>query len=159
MKLIVCAVGHRMPAWVAAGFQEYASRMPRESLIDLIEIRPETRPAKASGAVIDKLLAAEAKRMLAVLPDDCYHVALDERGQALSSAQLARSLAEWMRSGRDVAFLIGSADGLASTLKQQAALTLSLSAMTLPHHLVRVLLAEQLYRAACMLNHHPYHRA
>ena|SRR5690349_15666902 len=159
MKLFVCAAGHRMPAWVAAGFKEYASRMPREAMIDLIELRPQTRPAKPSAAAIDKLLAAEGKRMLAAVPADSYTVALDERGKAVSSEMLARLLGGWMRSGRNVAFLIGSADGLAPAVKQRADFTLSLSTMTLPHQLVRVLLAEQLYRAACLLNHHPYHRA
>jgi 23S rRNA (pseudouridine1915-N3)-methyltransferase len=159
MRLIICAVGHRMPAWVAAGFDEYASRMPREAAIELVEIRPEPRPAKPSPAIITKIIAAEGKRMLACLPVDCFTIALDERGKALTSTQFAHSLQEWMRSARDVAFLIGSADGLDQRLKQNAGLALSLSSMTLPHQLVRVLLAEQLYRATCLLRNHPYHRA
>ena len=97
--------------------------------------------------------------MLACLPVDCFTIALDERGKALNSEQFAQSLQEWMRSGRDVAFLIGSADGLDQRLKQNASLMLSLASMTLPHQLVRVLLAEQLYRATCLLRNHPYHRA
>jgi 23S rRNA (pseudouridine1915-N3)-methyltransferase len=159
MRLIICAVGHRMPAWVATGFEEYRSRMPREAAIELIEIRPEPRPARPSPAIITKIIAAEGKRMQACLPVDCFTVALDERGKALTSEQFARSLREWFESGRDVAFLIGSADGLDERVKQNASLTLSLSAMTLPHQLVRVLLAEQLYRAICLLRNHPYHRA
>jgi len=158
MKLIICALGHRMPAWVATGFDEYAARMPRETAIDLVEIRPEPRPAKPSAAIISKVIAAEGKRMLASLPEDCFTVALDERGKSLTSEQLARMLRDWMQRGRDVAFLICSADGLDPRVKQESAFILSLSAMTLPHQLVRVVLAEQLYRAACLLNHHPYHR-
>jgi 23S rRNA (pseudouridine1915-N3)-methyltransferase len=154
----VCAVGHRMPAWVAAGFQEYVSRMPREATVELVEVRPEPRPAKPSPAIITKLMAAESKRMLACLPVDCFTVALDERGKSVTTEQLARLLQDWMRIGRDVAFLIGGADGLDQRVKQDAALTLSLSSMTLPHQLVRVLLAEQLYRALSLLRNHPYHR-
>ncbi len=154
----MCAVGHRMPAWVAAGFQEYVSRMPREATVELVEVRPEPRPAKPSPAIITKLMAAESKRMLACLPVDCFTVALDERGKSVTTEQLARLLQDWMRIGRDVAFLIGGADGLDQRVKQDAALTLSLSSMTLPHQLVRVLLAEQLYRALSLLRNHPYHR-
>jgi 23S rRNA (pseudouridine1915-N3)-methyltransferase len=158
MKLIVCAVGHRMPAWVATGFGEYAGRMPREIAIQLVEIRPEPRPARPSAAIISKLIAAEGKRMLASLPEDCFTVALDEGGKSVTSEQLARLLRDWMQRGRDIAFLIGSPDGLDQRVKQESSFTLSLSAMTLPHQLVRVMLAEQLYRAACLLNNHPYHR-
>ena len=154
----MCAVGHRMPAWVAAGFKEYVSRMPREAAVELVEVRPEPRPAKPSPAIITKLMAAESKRMLACLPVDCFTVALDERGKSVTTEQLARLLQDWMRIGRDVAFLIGGADGLDQRVKQEAALTLSLSSMTLPHQLVRVLLAEQLYRALSLLRNHPYHR-
>jgi len=158
MRLIVCAVGHRMPAWIATGFAEFAGRMPREAAIQLIEVRPESRPAKPSPAIITKIMAAEGKRMLACLPEDCLTVALDERGRSATTAQLAQMMQDWMRAGRDVAFLIGGADGLDERVKQDASLTLSLSSMTLPHQLVRVLLAEQLYRAVSLLHNHPYHR-
>jgi 23S rRNA (pseudouridine1915-N3)-methyltransferase len=113
---------------------------------------------RPSPAIITKLMAAESKRMLACLPVDCFTVALDERGKSVTTEQLARLLQDWMRIGRDVAFLIGGADGLDQRVKQDAALTLSLSSMTLPHQLVRVLLAEQLYRALSLLRNHPYHR-
>jgi 23S rRNA (pseudouridine1915-N3)-methyltransferase len=147
-----------MPAWIAAGFAEFAGRMPREAAIHLIEVRPESRPAKPSPAIITKIMAAEGKRMLACLPEDCLTVALDERGRSATTAQLAQMMQDWMRAGRDVAFLIGGADGLDERVKQDASLTLSLSSMTLPHQLVRVLLAEQLYRAVSLLHNHPYHR-
>jgi 23S rRNA (pseudouridine1915-N3)-methyltransferase len=159
MKLILCAVGHRMPAWVSAGFDDYTRRMPREMPIELIEIRPERRPAKAASAPeMAKMLAAEGGRIRAALPPACGLVALDERGKSFTTAQFARLLEGWRRAGRDVAFVIGSADGLDPKLKQSAGLLLSLSSLTLPHQLVRVLLAEQLYRGAAVLHNHPYHR-
>jgi 23S rRNA (pseudouridine1915-N3)-methyltransferase len=158
MKLILCAVGHRMPAWVSAGFDDYTRRMPREMPIDLIEIRPQRRPTKASPPEIAKILAAEGSRIRAAIPPACGLVALDEHGKSFTTSQFARLLEGWRRAGRDVAFVIGSADGLDLKLKQSAGLLLSLSSLTLPHQLVRVLLAEQLYRGAAVLHNHPYHR-
>lgn len=159
MRLILCAVGHRMPGWVSTGFEDYARRMPREMPIELIEIRPERRPARAAGpGEIARILAAEGGRIRVTLPERCGLVALDERGKSFTTSEFARQLEGWRRDGRDVAFLIGSADGLDQRLKQSASLMLSLSMLTLPHQLVRVLLAEQLYRAASLLHSHPYHR-
>jgi len=148
-----------MPAWVSAGFNDYARRMPREMSIDLIEVRPERRHAKSvSPAQRAAMLAAEAARIRTALPRGCTMVALDQKGCSCNSSEFARRLAEFRREGRDVAFVIGGADGLDPDLKQNAALLLSLSALTLPHQLVRVLLAEQLYRGVSLLHHHPYHR-
>jgi 23S rRNA (pseudouridine1915-N3)-methyltransferase len=158
MKLIICAVGHRMPAWIADGFEAYASRMPREASLELVEVRPEPRPAKPSAAIITKIMAAEAQRILACLPARCRTIALDERGKSVTSTELADLLRDWMREGEDVAFVIGGADGLDAQFKRSASLMLSLSSLTLPHQLVRVLLAEQLYRASSVLRNHPYHR-
>lgn len=159
MKLIVCAVGHRMPGWISTGFNEYARRMPRDMPIELVEIRPETRPAKnASPGDVVRILSAEAARIRTALSASCALVALDEHGKSFTTSEFARQLESWRRGGRDVACVIGGADGLDATLKQSAALLLSLSQMTLPHQLVRVLLAEQLYRAASLLHNHPYHR-
>jgi len=159
VKLHVITVGHKPPDWVAAGFEEYSRRMPRSARIALTEIKPVSRsrqtPSKASVAGV---LAGEKSRILAVIPSGCVKIALDERGKQLSTAELARKLAGWMQGGRDVAFVIGSADGLDRDLKAGADLLLSLSAMTLPHALVRVLLAEQLYRALSLIQNHPYHR-
>ena len=155
MKLRVVAVGVRMPRWVNEAFDEYAKRMPRDLRMELVEIRPEPR---SQGKPSAKLLEAEAARLLRALPRECARVALDERGRALSSAGLARLLAAQRRDGGDAAFLIGGADGLAPSAKSGAQLVLSLSAMTLPHGLARVLLAEQLYRASSILHNHPYHR-
>ncbi|HTO44281.1 MAG TPA: 23S rRNA (pseudouridine(1915)-N(3))-methyltransferase RlmH [Burkholderiales bacterium] len=159
MKFIVCAVGHRMPAWVDAAFGDYVRRLPRELPIDLIEVRPPPRPLKkASAAQIARTMAAEAGRIRAALPAGCTMVALDEKGKSFTSVQFAQRLERWRREARDVAFVIGGADGLDPELKRHASLLLSLSSLTLPHRLVRVLLAEQLYRGVSLLHNHPYHR-
>lgn len=155
MKLVVVAVGHKMPDWISAGFNEYARRMPRETKIELVEIRPEPR---TTGKSIAQMMEAEAQRILAALPQNCLRIALDERGGAWTTRQLADRMQQWMGEGRDVAFVIGGADGLHETVKNGAQQLLALSAMTLPHGLVRVLLAEQLYRAHSLLHNHPYHR-
>lgn len=160
MRLLVLAVGHKMPAWVSAGFDDYVRRMPREMPIQLIEIKPQARgtPAASSGLTL-RALKAEGERLRAAIPIDAIPVALDASGKPLSTAELARQLEGWRRQGCDVAFLIGGADGLDDEIKRSAHLMLSLSAMTFPHQLVRVILAEQLYRAASLLHNHPYHRA
>ena len=159
MKLHIVAVGHRPVGWVVAGFEEYARRMPRSARIDLIEVKPAPRSRQTpSEGAIARALAEEKSRILAAVPSGCVKIALDERGKQLSTAELASRLEGWMQGGRDVAFVIGSADGLDRNLKAGADLLLSLSAMTLPHALVRVLLAEQLYRAISLIQNHPYHR-
>jgi 23S rRNA (pseudouridine1915-N3)-methyltransferase len=155
MRFFVLAVGNRMPAWIESGFQEYARRMPRHARVELREIRPERRPP---GVVTERVLAAERDRILAALPGNCEAVALDERGSAMTTVQLAEQIGRWQAAGRDVAWIIGGADGLHPDLKRKAARLVSLSAMTLPHGLARVLLAEQLYRAVSLLGGHPYHR-
>jgi 23S rRNA (pseudouridine1915-N3)-methyltransferase len=160
MKFLIHAVGHRMPAWVAAGFEEYARRMPRETPLILKEIRPEPISAAGAGsAAVERVRRLEGERLRSSLPQGCRIVALDERGQSLGTEGLSRLIGSWSHEGCDVAFLIGGAEGLDPALRQSAHLVLSLSAMTLPHQLVRVLLAEQLYRALSLLRNHPYHRA
>jgi len=156
VRIVIAAVGGRMPAWVDAGFAEYAGRMPRELRVELVEIRPERRGASTSAA---QVLSREAERIEAALPPRALRVVLDERGRALDTLALARSLGEWKASGRDVGCVIGGADGILPALKASADLLLALSAMTLPHGLARVVLAEQLYRAHTVLSGHPYHRA
>jgi 23S rRNA (pseudouridine1915-N3)-methyltransferase len=159
LKLRIVVVGHKPPEWVAAGFEEYARRMPREARVELTEIKPAARNRQPqSGASIARILASEKARILAAVPADSVKIALDERGKSLSTADLARKLAGWMQQGRDASFMVGSADGLDQGLKKDADLLLSLSAMTLPHAMVRVMLAEQLYRAMSLLQNHPYHR-
>jgi 23S rRNA (pseudouridine1915-N3)-methyltransferase len=154
MKLWVVAVGMRMPRWVDEAFDEYAKRMPRDLRIELLEVRPEPR---SQGKPTAKLLDAEAARIERVLRRGCSRIVLDERGREYGTAEFARWLSARRGDGNDLAFLIGGADGLAPGLKNGAQL-LRLSAMTLPHGLARVLLAEQLYRASSILHNHPYHR-
>jgi 23S rRNA (pseudouridine1915-N3)-methyltransferase len=156
MKLIVAAVSARPPDWVTAGWAEYAKRMPRELPLDLLEIRPEPR---STGKTAEAMMALEATRIDAQLPAGCRRVALDERGDAPNTRQLAERLAKWMASGDDVAFIIGGPDGLDPRIKNSAHETMRLSSLTLPHALVRVILAEALYRAASVIKGHPYHRA
>jgi 23S rRNA (pseudouridine1915-N3)-methyltransferase len=155
VKLVVVAVGERMPGWVDDAFADYARRFPRETPLSLVGIRPERRGATRTAA---QAMAGEAKRIEAALPPGCYRVALDERGRDVTTLQLARLLEGWRAGGRDVALLIGGPDGLDPGLKAGADLQLRLSSLTLPHALVRALLAEQLYRAASVLDNHPYHR-
>ncbi len=157
MKFCIVAVGHKMPAWINAGFDAYAQRMPRASRIELVEIKPAVRSGAGAGPV-GQWLAAEAERIRAALPKRCFKVVLDVHGKTATTAGLAHRIGRWRQEGRDVAFVIGGADGTASELKQDADLLLSLSALTLPHGMCRVLLAEQLYRAVSLLAGHPYHR-
>jgi 23S rRNA (pseudouridine1915-N3)-methyltransferase len=154
VRLLVVAVGARMPRWVDEGFAEYAKRMPRTLPLELVAIRPEPR---STGRTAAQLLAAEAARIERALPARCRRVALDERGREFTTPAFARWLDQQRRDGDDVAFIIGGADGLSAEAKT-GALQLRLSALTLPHGLARVVLAEQLYRASSLLAGHPYHR-
>lgn len=155
MKFWLVAVGHKMPDWIGAGFTEYAKRMPREARIELIEIKPEPR---TTGKNVAQMMEAEGQRILSALPQNALRIALDERGAQFSTKQLVQQIQGWMGEGRDVAFIIGGADGLHHSVKTSTQMLLALSAMTLPHGLARVLLAEQLYRAYSLLHNHPYHR-
>ncbi len=155
MKFLVASVGHKMPEWISAGFNEYAKRMPREAKTELLEIKPEPR---TSGKTTTQIMEAEAQRIKSALPASCLRIALDERGANWTTRQLADRMQQWMGEGRDVAFIIGGADGLHQSVKENAQQLLALSALTLPHAMVRVLLAEQLYRAHSLLHNHPYHR-
>jgi 23S rRNA (pseudouridine1915-N3)-methyltransferase len=148
------ALGHRMPAWVSAGYGEYARRLPRDCALTLVELKPEPRDRGRTAA---QMLAAEAVR-LRVACAGAAVVALDERGSLWTTRQLAENLQQWRVAATDLAFVIGSADGLDAGFKRSAAARVALSAMTLPHGLVRVVLAEQLYRAASLIAGHPYHR-
>ena len=154
MKVRIVALGHRMPGWVVAGCDDYARRLPREYAVGIVELKPAVRER---GRSVAQMLAAEATRITAACAG-FRMVALDERGEAWSTREFAARLRGFRDAGDDVAFVIGSADGLDRDLKTDADLLLSLSAMTLPHALVRVLLAEQLYRAVSLIQNHPYHR-
>ena len=155
MKLLIASVGHKMPLWITEGYSEYAKRMPREARMELLEIRPEPR---TTGKNTAQIMEAEAQRIANALPPNCRRIALDERGEMVSTKRLAALMQEWMSEGRDVAFVIGGADGLHESVKQGAHQLISLSSCTLPHAFVRVLLAEQLYRAYSLMHNHPYHR-
>jgi len=154
MKLRIVALGHRMPAWVDAGCNEYARRMPPAFPLEIVELKPEARDR---GRSVAQILAAEAGRIAAACRG-AQVVALDERGQTWTTRKLAETLSRWRDEARDVAFVIGSADGLAAEVRRDAAAVLAISALTLPHGLVRIVLAEQLYRAVSLLAGHPYHR-
>ena len=155
MQLIVAAVGHKMPAWVEAGFQEYAKRMPPECRLVLKEVKPIEL---SSGKNAETVMAQERTRIEAALPKGGRVIALDEHGAHMTTVQLSQQLSIWQQQGGDVSFVIGGADGLDAEFKKNADLLLRLSNMTLPHGLVRVILAEQLYRAWSILRNHPYHR-
>jgi 23S rRNA (pseudouridine1915-N3)-methyltransferase len=155
MKLLVVAVATRPPAWVEEGWAEYAKRMPRELPLQLIEVKPE---ARSGGKTPAAMMAAEAQRIEAALTSRIRRVVLDERGDAPTTRQLAERLQAWQQEGDDVAFIIGGPDGLDPALKASAHERMRLSSLTLPHALVRVILAEALYRAHSLLKGHPYHR-
>ncbi len=157
MKLHILSVGHKPPAWVAEGIEDYARRMPRELPVVLTEIRPAGRIGKAAVNTAHAR-AAERDRIVAAIPPHSVKVALDEHGKTLTTAQLANQLQDWMLEGRDVCFIIGGADGLDEGVKESANLVFSLSRLTMPHALARVVLVEQLYRAASIMRNHPYHR-
>lgn len=156
MKFLVLAVGNKMPDWIRIGYFEYIKRLPREVIVNLIEIKPEKR---ASGRQTEQILLAEYQRIRAALPSECRIVVLDEKGQQWTTVKFAQVLKQWTTDGNKIAFIIGGADGLHETIKNSASETIALSKLTLPHGLVRVLLAEQLYRAVSIIKGHPYHRA
>ena len=155
MRLFIVAVGTRVPAWVAQGYAEFAKRMPRELPLELVEVKAEPR---SSGKPLPALLAAEAARLRAALPVRSRLVLLDEHGADVTTTALAARLQAWAGCGEDVALVIGGPDGVDPDLKRQAQEALRLSSLTLPHALVRLLLAEALYRASSVNRGHPYHR-
>ena len=151
MRAFLIAVGERMPAWVQDGYAEYARRLSRELPLQLVEISTKSRdPARVN--------ADEGAALLAAIPKGAHVVALDGRGKAWSSEDVAVQLARWRMLGKDLAFVIGGADGLAAAVLDRADQRWSLGPATLPHPLVRIVVAEQLYRAVTQLGNHPYHR-
>lgn len=155
MRLTALAVGTRMPTWVIEGVQTYTKRLPRH-----IELQFHELPAaqRTSGSTPEKLKQKEGDHMLKAMPGSAHVIALDEHGKSWSSTGLAAQLENWMANYPNVVFLIGGADGLAENCKQRADELWSLSPLTLPHALVRVVLAEQIYRAWTLVQGHPYHR-
>lgn len=155
MRIQLVAVGNRMPDWVSAGYDEYAKRLPRECELILKEIAPAKR---GKNADIARITEDEGTRMLAALDRDSQVVALDLGGKAWSTPELAQNLDRWLAGGRDVALLVGGPDGLAPACRQRANQIWSLSNLTFPHPVVRIIVAEQIYRAWSILQNHPYHR-
>ena len=146
MRVTILSVGHKMPVWIQEGFNEYTRRMPPEVRVELVELKP------------GKSKADEGRSLVEALPDGATLLALDERGKAVTTKGLSVMLGEWMRDASHPVFAIGGADGLDAAVKERAAKLISLSSLTLPHGLVRVVLAEQLYSAWSILARHPYHR-
>jgi 23S rRNA (pseudouridine1915-N3)-methyltransferase len=146
MRVTILAVGHKMPSWIQEGFTEYTRRMPPEVRVELVELKP------------GKDKNDEGKRILEALPAGATLFVLDERGKAVTTQGLSVMLSEWMRDAFHPVLAIGGADGHSDEVRQRAAKLISLSALTLPHQVVRVVLAEQLYRAWTILSRHPYHR-
>ena len=155
MRIQLLAAGTRRPAWEREGYQHYAKRLPRECALTLHEIPVAKRSGNADLA---RLLAREGDQMLKTAARGARIIALDERGEPHSTRELAAHLARWMRDGRDLALLIGGPDGLAPRCLEAAEARWSLSPLTLPHGLARILVAEQIYRAWSIINGHPYHR-
>jgi 23S rRNA (pseudouridine1915-N3)-methyltransferase len=156
MQIYLIAVGTRMPDWVSSAYREYAKRMPRECTLSLVEIPAGRRHKSRTPA---QARAEEGERMLAAIPRDCLVIALDVTGRALSTEALSARLADWLVSGRDVALLVGGPDGLDPACLARSDRRWSLSPLTFPHALVRVIVAEQIYRAWTLHQGHPYHRS
>lgn len=154
MKLLVVAVGQRVPVWAQAGWDEYVRRFPPDLRVELRTVKTEARASRT----LPQLLAAERERLSAAIPPGTRIVALDERGTALTTVALAERLGVWQQAASDVALVIGGPDGLDPEFKLLAQERIRLSDLTLPHAMVRVLLIEQLYRAWSIRANHPYHR-
>ena len=156
MHIYLIAVGQKMPVWVTQACDDYQKRLPRELRINTIEV-PLIKRGKNPD--IQRIVRDESRKVLSAAPAGCRLIALDVRGKQLTTETLAESLDGWMRQGGDIASVFGGPDGLSNELLQQADQCLSLSGMTFPHPLVRIIVIEQLYRAWSVLNNHPYHRA
>ena len=154
MKLLIVAVGQRVPDWAQTAWDDYAKRFPSELKVELKAVKTEPRGSKS----LETLYAAERERIEAAIPRGCRIVALDERGTNLSTKALADKLRHWQLEADDVALVIGGPDGLDPEFKRLAHERIRLSDLTLPHAMVRVLLIEQLYRAWSVNANHPYHR-
>jgi 23S rRNA (pseudouridine1915-N3)-methyltransferase len=155
MRIYLIAVGSRLDAWVNQGYDEFAKRLPHDCALHLIEI-PALKRGK--NADIERITRDEGRKMLAAIPKGARVVALDVKGPQYSTEELANKLDTWLQGGQDVALLVGGAEGLAGDCLARAEEKWSLSKLTLPHPLVRIVVAEQIYRAWSVLHHHPYHR-
>lgn len=155
MQIYLISIGQKMPGWVKQGYDEYAKRMPRECSLILKEI-PAGKRGKNSD--VKRIVRDEGEKMLAAIPKNCLIVTLDVPGKAWTTPMLADAMHGWLNSGQDIALLVGGPEGLAESVKQLAQQSWSLSKLTFPHPLVRIVVAEQIYRAWSIINNHPYHR-
>lgn len=155
MQIHFICIGQKMPKWIQDGYQEYAKRLPKSCELKLVEL-PVAKRNKTSN--LDKLKQQETEKILASLPKHATLIALDEHGENLSTTGLASKLTDWLAAGKDLALIVGGPDGLSQEILQQASWKWSLSKLTLPHPLVRVVVAEQIYRAWTLTQNHPYHR-
>ena len=156
MRIRLIAVGNKMPGWVNDGYEEYAGRMPHECRLELVELK---LPERTKNSDISKLMALEAELIVGQLKPAERLLALDVKGRNWSTEQLSTEMQRWRQDGRDIALIVGGPDGIDPALLAKAELKWSLSALTLPHPLVRIVVAEALYRAHTLLSNHPYHRA
>ena len=155
MKVSLISLGHKMPGWVDSAFQMYNDRLPGHLKIHLNELSPVSRQ---KGLSVPQIKDQEASLLEKHLSADAINIALDERGKAIDTPYVAQQLANWQMDGRDVNIVIGGADGLDQRIIRQASQCWSLSKLVFPHQLVRVIIAEQIYRAYSLLSNHPYHR-
>jgi len=155
MQIHLVAVGNRMPKWVSEGFQDFAKRLPRECELVLREIAPGKR---GKNADLDRIREEEGERILASVSRDDQVIALEVTGKPWDTVQLSAQVNDWMRNGRRIALLVGGPEGLSDACRARANQLWSLSPLTLPHPIVRIIVAEQIYRAWSLLNNHPYHR-
>lgn len=156
MKISLHAVGNKMPVWVNQGYEEYARRLTGECQLQIKEVTPCKRSKNAS---VNRIIEDEGARLIESVPKGAHIVSLDVKGKPWSTEQLARNMQQWMLSGQDVSLMVGGPDGLSSDCIKIASQTWSLSPLTFPHPLVRIIIAEQLYRAWSITRNHPYHRA
>lgn len=156
MKITLIAVGTNMPAWVNVGYESYAARLKQEVKLELVEIESKNRN---KNIPIDKILEEEAKKIHNAIPKGSYVVGLDVLGDEVTTEKLAIKLDSWLQMGRNIAILVGGPEGFAPEINALCDATISLSKLTFPHPLVRIILSEQIYRAWSILHNHPYHRA
>lgn len=155
MRLRLLTITHKSPAWIREGYEEYAKRLPASCALELVEIPAEKRTANADLA---RIAQREGEKMLSLIKPNHLVVALDVLGEAWSTEQLAKNLKNWLQSGQNIDLLVGGPEGLAPACLQKAQIKWSLSPLTFPHILVKLIVAEQIYRAHSILHQHPYHR-
>jgi 23S rRNA (pseudouridine1915-N3)-methyltransferase len=164
MRIRLLAVGNKLPSWVEEGFNEYLKRFPASCYLELIEIPAEKRSKqinprlKQAGASIQQLIDREGEKLLAAIKPGNRVITLEVTGQSWTTEKLAGNIEKWQGEGRNIDMLIGGPDGLSQACSKKADTKWSLSPLTLPHPLVRIIVAEQLYRAVSILKNHPYHR-